>query len=100
MAFLAVHDLHVWTVGSGMICCSSHITVEEQSVMSGENVLRAVTKKLEHDFSIAHTTIQVEVGGCEPNDMYCVMKAAGHAAGKAHDHDEHDSDDQSMSHEH
>ena len=73
---LAVHDLHVWTVGSGMICCSCHITVEEQSVRSGENVLRAVTKELEHDFGIAHTTIQVEVGGCEPNDMYCVMKVA------------------------
>lgn len=63
---LAVHDLHVWTVGSGMICCSCHITVEEQSVRSGENVLRAVTKKLEHEFGISHTTIQVEVGGCEP----------------------------------
>ena len=83
---LAVHDLHVWTVGSGMICCSCHITVEEQSVRSGENVLRAVTKELEHDFGIAHTTIQVEVGGCEPNDMYCVMKVAGRAGETAHDH--------------
>lgn len=27
-------------------------------------MLRAVTKELEHDFGIAHTTIQVEVGGC------------------------------------
>jgi cobalt-zinc-cadmium efflux system protein len=97
---LAVHDLHVWTVGSGMTCCSCHITVEEQSVRSGENVLREVTKKLEHDFRIAHTTIQVEVGGCEPNDMYCVMKVAGHAAGKARDHGSHDSDDPSTTHEH
>jgi cobalt-zinc-cadmium efflux system protein len=97
---LAVHDLHVWTVGSAMTCCSCHITVEEQSVRSGENVLRAVTKKLEHDFGIAHTTIQVEVGGCEPNDMYCVMKVAGHAADKEHDHSAHASDDESVSHEH
>ena len=97
---LAVHDLHVWTVGSGMTCCSCHITVEEQSVRSGENVLREVTKKLEHDFRIAHTTIQVEVGGCEPNDMFCVMKVAGHAAGKAHDHSSHTSDYRSVSHDH
>ena len=97
---LAVHDLHVWTVGSGMICCSCHITVEEQSVRSGENVLREVTRKLEHDFRIAHTTIQVEVGGCEPNDMYCVMKVAGRVGGKVHDHGAPDSDDQSNSHEH
>jgi cobalt-zinc-cadmium efflux system protein len=97
---LAVHDLHVWTVGSGMICCSCHITVEEQSVRSGENVLRAVTKELEHDFGISHTTIQVEVGGCEPNDMFCVMKVAGRGAGEAHDHNSRVSDDQSVSHDH
>jgi len=91
---LGVHDLHVWTVGSGMICCSCHITVEEQSVRSGENVLRAVTKELEHDFGIAHTTIQVEVGGCEPNDMFCVMKVVSASAEKADDHSAHAADDQ------
>jgi len=74
---LAVHDLHVWTVGSGMVCCSCHIMVDEQSVRSGENVLRAVTHQLEHEFGIAHTTIQVEVEGCDPNDMYCIKRAAG-----------------------
>ncbi|HEV7474080.1 MAG TPA: cation diffusion facilitator family transporter [Pyrinomonadaceae bacterium] len=73
---LAVHDLHVWTVGSGMVCCSCHVMVNEQSVRSGENVLRAVTEELAHHFGIAHTTIQVEVEGCEPNDMYCVTRAA------------------------
>lgn len=76
---LAVHDLHVWTVGSGMICCSCHVMVNEQSVRSGENVLRAVTEELQHHFGIAHTTIQVEVEGCEPNDMYCIKRAAENA---------------------
>jgi cobalt-zinc-cadmium efflux system protein len=83
---LAVHDLHVWTVGSGMVCCSCHIMVNEQSVRSGENVLRAVTEELEHHFGIAHTTIQVEVEGCEPNDRYCVQRAAEHAHSKDHHH--------------
>jgi len=83
---LAVHDLHVWTVGSGMVCCSCHISVEEQSVRSGENVLRAVAEELEHKFGISHSTIQVEVEGCEPNDMYCIMKVARSAAVKSHDH--------------
>jgi hypothetical protein len=68
------------------------------SVNGHPTKLRAVTRKLEHDFRIAHTTIQVEVGGCEPNDMFCVMKVAGGAAGKAaHDHGSHDSDDPSVS---
>jgi cobalt-zinc-cadmium efflux system protein len=73
-----VHDLHVWTVGSGMVCCSCHIMVNEQSIRSGENVLRAVTQALEHKFGVAHTTIQVEVEGCEPNDMYCVKRVSEH----------------------
>ena len=77
---LEVHDLHVWTVGSGMICCSCHIMVNEQSVRSGEHVLRAVTEELEHNFGIAHTTIQVEIEGCEPNDMYCIKRATEHAS--------------------
>jgi cobalt-zinc-cadmium efflux system protein len=83
---LTVHDLHVWTVGSGMICCSCHIMVDEQSVRSGENVLRAVTQELDSNFGIAHTTIQVEVEGCEPNDMYCVQRAAAHEPATDHKH--------------
>lgn len=72
----AVHDLHVWTVGAGMVCASCHIMVDEQSVRSGENVLRAVTEELRHTFAVSHTTIQVEVAGCDPNDMYCVQRMA------------------------
>jgi len=81
---LAVHDLHVWTIGSGMICCSCHIMVNEQSVRSGENVLRAVTEELQRNFGIAHTTIQVEVEGCDPNDMYCVKRTAEHTGAHVH----------------
>ena len=80
----AVHDLHVWTVGSGIIACSCHITVEEQSVRSGQNVLRAVAEELEHDFGITHTTIQVEAEGCEENDMYCLLKIAEQHQGHKH----------------
>ena len=80
----AVHDLHVWTVGSGIVACSCHITVEEQSVRSGQNVLRAVAEELEHDFGITHTTIQVEAEGCEENDMYCLLKIAEQDRGHKH----------------
>src|SRR5947209_7040624 len=71
-----VHDLHVWSVATGIIACSCHILVAEQSVRSGQQVLRAVADLLEHAYGITHTTVQVEVEGCEPNDMYCTMRAA------------------------
>ena len=66
-----VHDLHVWMVGPGVIACSCHIVVAEQSVREGQQVARAVVRDVEERFHVTHTTVQVEVEGCEPNDMYC-----------------------------
>jgi cobalt-zinc-cadmium efflux system protein len=68
---MSVHDLHVWMVGPGVVACSCHIIVAEQSVREGQQVLRAVVHEIEHHFGITHTTVQVEVEGCEANDMYC-----------------------------
>jgi cobalt-zinc-cadmium efflux system protein len=65
------HHLHVWTVASGMIACSCHIIVAEQSVRSGQQVLRAVVETLEHRFGISHATVQVEVEGCGPDGSTC-----------------------------
>jgi cobalt-zinc-cadmium efflux system protein len=73
---LDVHDLHVWTVGPGVVACSCHVVVGEQSVREGQQVLRAVILRLEEDFHIGHTTIQLEVEGCASGDMYCTAPAA------------------------
>jgi len=72
---LNVHDLHVWTVASGIVACSCHILVAEQSVRSGQQVLRGVADLLRREYHIAHTTVQIEVEGCDPNDMYCTLRA-------------------------
>lgn len=77
---LDVHDLHVWMVGPGVIACSCHIVVAEQSVREGQQVLRAVVHAVERRFGITHTTVQVEVEGCEVNDMYCVGQRAARAS--------------------
>ncbi|MEN3338380.1 MAG: cobalt-zinc-cadmium efflux system protein [Acidobacteriota bacterium] len=76
-----VHDLHVWMVGPGVVACSCHILVAEQSVREGQQVLRAVVHDIEHRFHITHTTVQVEVEGCEANDMYCMGQ---HSRGAVH----------------
>jgi cobalt-zinc-cadmium efflux system protein len=73
---LGIHDVHVWTVTSGLVACSCHIVVTEQSVRSGQQVLREVADRLRHDFGIHHTTVQIEVEGCEPDEMYCSMRPA------------------------
>ena len=66
---LDVHDLHVWMVGPGVVACSCDIVVTEQMMREGQQVLRAVVHDIEHRFHITHTTVQVEVEGCEANDM-------------------------------
>jgi len=72
----SVHDLHVWVLGPGVVSCSCHILVAEQSIRDGQQVLRSVVRELEHRFGITHTTVQIEVEGCEVNDMYCVARKA------------------------
>ncbi|HEV3163678.1 MAG TPA: cation diffusion facilitator family transporter [Isosphaeraceae bacterium] len=71
---LNVHDLHVWTVASGIIAGSCHVVVAEQSVRDGQQVLRSVADSLRHRFGITHTTIQLEVEGCEPDELYCTLR--------------------------
>lgn len=71
---LNVHDLHVWTVASGIISCSCHIVVPEQSIRSGQQVIATATEALRHRFGVNHTTIQIEVEGCAADNMYCEMR--------------------------
>jgi cobalt-zinc-cadmium efflux system protein len=77
---LDVHDLHVWTVGSGLIASSCHVLVEEQSASNCEAILKSVTHELEHHHGINHSTIQVEVEGCEAEDPLCSQQPEGRAA--------------------
>jgi cobalt-zinc-cadmium efflux system protein len=65
---LDVHDLHVWTVPSGLIACNCHILIAEQSVSAGQKIQQDVTQLLEHDFKIRHSTIQIEVEDCGGHD--------------------------------
>jgi cobalt-zinc-cadmium efflux system protein len=83
------HDLHVWTVGAGVVACSCHVVVAEQSIRSGQQVLRAVTDELAHHFHINHTTVQIEVEGCHANEMYCTVKPHAHDHEHAHGHHHH-----------
>jgi cobalt-zinc-cadmium efflux system protein len=68
---LDVHDLHVWMVGPGVVACSCHVVVAEQSIREGQQVVRALAQSIEQRFHITHTTVQVEVEGCDPNELYC-----------------------------
>jgi cobalt-zinc-cadmium efflux system protein len=63
-----VHDLHVWTLTSGMDVASAHLSLEPAAELG--TVLATAREALHDDFAIEHATLQVEpVGagdGCGP----------------------------------
>lgn len=58
---IAIHDLHVWSLTSGINAMSVHVLVTEN--MNAKDALTAIKLKMRDDFKITHTTIQIEEAG-------------------------------------
>jgi cobalt-zinc-cadmium efflux system protein len=57
---IAIHDLHVWTISSGIYALSAHLVVLDPMVCNNDEILSAVKHELLDRFGIDHTTIQIE----------------------------------------
>ena len=57
-----VHDLHVWSLTSGVNAMSVHAVLADHGMH--DEVLVAVQKEVTSGFNIAHATVQVECKGC------------------------------------
>jgi cobalt-zinc-cadmium efflux system protein len=57
-----VHDLHIWTLTSGMYALSAHVKVRDMSISDTTGLLRRVNFVLCQRFRIGHTAIQFECG--------------------------------------
>ena len=55
-----VHDLHVWTITSGLYALSGHLTVTSDSIVEGSRVVDEVATALKMSFGIDHVTLQME----------------------------------------
>jgi cobalt-zinc-cadmium efflux system protein len=53
-----VHDLHVWTLTSGMEVVSAHLTMSDGA--DQKDVLVAAQGLLARDYHIDHSTLQIE----------------------------------------
>ena len=60
---LDVHDLHVWSLTSGLHAMSAHIVRCEGT--EPDDLLRRVREIVLSNFEIHHVTLQVESAGCE-----------------------------------
>lgn len=63
-----VHDLHVWTISSGIDALSAHISHDE--TVSHSELLAVVRGKLHDEFGIDHLTIQMETLDLEAEAVY------------------------------
>lgn len=59
-AVTRVHDVHVWTVASGLVAMSAHVVVP--ALETHPEVLRELEAEMTR-FGIGHVTIQLETGG-------------------------------------
>ncbi|WP_313892183.1 cation diffusion facilitator family transporter [Psychrobacillus sp.] len=56
----SIHDLHVWSITSGLNALSCHAVVDEKlTIEESEHILREIEHNLEHK-GIQHVTIQLE----------------------------------------
>jgi cobalt-zinc-cadmium efflux system protein len=63
-----VHDLHIWTISSGIEALSAHITHDDS--VSHSDLLAVVRGKLHDGFGIDHLTIQMETLDREAEAVY------------------------------
>ncbi|KYD13003.1 cation diffusion facilitator family transporter [Caldibacillus debilis] len=62
-----VHDLHIWTITSGLDSLSCHILIEDHQ--DSQKVLQEAIHFIEEHFKIQHTTIQIETSQIHHEDM-------------------------------
>jgi cobalt-zinc-cadmium efflux system protein len=63
-----LHDLHVWSITSGIESLSGHVVVAQGE--SHADVLRRLRAILADRFGIHHVTIQIEAEGCDAEDRH------------------------------
>ena len=65
---LAVHDLHVWTLGTGNYALSAHILLPDRSISDATQILQTVDRAMRDEFAISHVTVQFECESCAVDD--------------------------------
>jgi len=81
------HDVHVWSLSSELRALSARVVVEGHPTLEEAQVVGgAVRRVLEHDFAVAHATIELECercadeddSGCGLDDLEAAAARGGH----------------------
>ncbi len=72
-----VHDIHIWTITSGMFALSAHLVVEDLMVSKSGEIMEVANRLLSDKFNITHTTLQLECNTCT-SDNVCSISPHEH----------------------
>ncbi len=64
-----VHDLHVWTIGSGSHALSAHLLVDPDRLMQSPQILERLRAMVRERYGIGHVTVQLECEHCDPGGI-------------------------------
>jgi cobalt-zinc-cadmium efflux system protein len=70
-----VHDMHIWTITSGIYALSAHLVVKDLMVSQTTSLLETVNRSLADNYSITHTTLQLECENC-PTGTVCGINSS------------------------
>jgi cobalt-zinc-cadmium efflux system protein len=57
---LAIHDVHIWSITSGLHSLSAHVVVRVEGDARHDELLRRLHEMLQREFQIEHSTLQLE----------------------------------------
>lgn len=81
---LSVHDLHVWTIGSGRRALSAHVRLDDRRLSEASVIGRLVRDRVAATYGISHATLQMECDSCGPEDsIICSSLGAPKGPGEA-----------------
>jgi len=72
----SIHDLHVWTLSSGMVALSAHVVIRDMG--QWESVLGEMTQLLDQRFDIQHVTLQPELIATDGESALCAHACDNH----------------------
>lgn len=83
----SIHDLHVWSITSGLNALSCHAVVDDQmTIAESEQLLRSIDHDLLHQ-NIHHVTIQLETSAHQhDNSILCQVKPESSGGHHHHHH--------------
>jgi cobalt-zinc-cadmium efflux system protein len=61
---VGVHDLHVWTIGSGAHVLSAHVLLNDARISEATAILRSIEGAMRERFGVEHVTVQFECESC------------------------------------